>query len=98
MILLKKYISEFDISSKVPKGNSKQLIICPKCNQKNFINNQNKLTYSKIKTIICTKCKKPIQIGDIFNFKTGTKLNNINKNHNQKILDDYIWNDNYDNI
>ena len=80
------------------KGKSKQLVICPKCNQKNFVSNQYKLTYSKIKTLTCTKCKESIQIGDIFNFTTGTKLNKRNEIYNQEVLDKYIWNDDYDNL
>lgn len=98
MIFLEKLISKFNISSEVSKGNSKQLVICPKCNQRNFVNNRNKLTFQKIKTIICSKCKKPIRIGEIYNFRTGTKLNDLNNHYNQDTLDNHIWNDNYDDI
>lgn len=91
VIFLEKAISKIDISSDVIKGNSKQLIICPKCGQRNFATNRNNLTYSKIKTVICTKCRTCIQIGDIFNFDTGTKLNKRNNIHNPDVLDNYIW-------
>lgn len=95
---MEKLISNFDISSKIAKGNQKQLVVCPNCKEKNIVNTSVKFTYMKINTICCTKCKHTIRIGDIFNFKTGTKLNNMNTRYNQKILDDYIWNNDYDNI
>lgn len=98
MIFLKKYISEFDISTKISNGNSKQMIICPNCKEKNVVMMRNKLTFSKIKTINCINCKRSIYLGNIFNFKTGSKLNNINTHHNQQTLDDYIWRNNYDKI
>lgn len=98
MIFLEKLISKFNISSKVAKGNTRQLVICSKCKHKNIVSNRNKLVYSKITSILCSKCKNPIRIGDIFNFRTGTKLNDINDHHNQDTLDNYIWNDNYDKI
>ena len=95
---MEKLISNFNISSNVTKGNTRQLVICPKCNQRNFIKNKNKLTYQKIKSVVCSKCRYIINIGEIYNFTTGSKLHKMNKNHNQDTLDDYIWNDKYDNI
>lgn len=95
---MEKQITKFNISSNITKGNAKYLCICPNCQRKIIIDNKYKLTYQKIKTIICSKCHYVIKIGDIFNFKTGTKLNNRNKYYNQNELDNHIWNDNYDKI
>ena len=39
-----------------------------------------------------------IQIGDIFNFETGTKLNKLLVGHDQVKYDEYIWNNDYDKI
>lgn len=95
---MEKFISKFNISSQVTKGTTKQCIICPKCNRQNVISTKNKFMLSKINTVNCIKCHQSIVIGDIFNFKTGNKLNNRLKNHNQDTFDNYIWNYNYDKL
>ena len=91
-------MSAFNISSKVAKGTTNQMVICSNCNHKNIINTQNKFMHSKKKSVICGNCKQSLFIGDIFNFKTGSKLHKINTRYNQETLDKYIWNDKYDNI
>jgi hypothetical protein len=98
VILLRKQISDFNISSDVTKGTSKQLVICPECNHYNVVINNHKLTYQKIKTIICSKCNRAIKIGDIFNFTSGSKLNNRNIKYDVNYLDTYIWDNDYDKI
>lgn len=98
MIILEKQISKFDISRDIARGKTKQLIICPKCNYKNIITCIHKFRYIKKKAINCIKCNQSILVGDIFNFKTGTHLNNRNEVHNQQTLDDFIWDKNYDKL
>lgn len=88
---MEKNITNIDILSNINNGISITQLICPNCKTKNRIINKHKLNYTKIKSIKCSKCKTTINIGDIYNFRTGTKLNDINKSHNQELLDEYIW-------
>ena len=93
-----KIINNFNVSSNATKGTYKQCIICPNCNNKIFIENKSKLTYSKIKTIFCSSCNYAIKLGNIFNFTTGNRLNNRLEDHDQQTYDNYIWESNYDKI
>ena len=95
---MEKAISNFNISETISKGVQLQMLICPSCKHKNIITSRTKLTFTKIQTTNCNNCGKSIKTGDIFNFKTGTKLNNLNVHHNQQLLDNYIWNTEYDKI
>ena len=91
-------MSKFNISPDVTKGECKQLIVCSNCNHYNSINTIYKLTYQKIKTVVCPNCGNVIKLGDIFNFTTGTKLNDRNEHNDLDVLDAHIWNSDYDKI
>lgn len=95
---MEKYISSFNISKNVPKGTTNQQITCSVCGNTLTISNKHKFTLAKINDITCNKCKAIIRIGDVFNFSTGAKLNSRLENYNQKLIDNYIWNDKYDKI
>lgn len=95
---MEKQISNFGIENIIPKGENIRSVICKKCNYINTIKTNNKIRFSKINTVICKKCKEPISIGDIYNFKTGSKLRDLLVNHNQELYDKQLWNSNYDRI
>lgn len=95
---MEKYISKINISNDVNNGISKQLTICSKCGKRKIITNLNKCRYQKKASFKCSKCGNIVSIGEIYNFKTGTKLNKLNTHHNQQTLDNHIWRDDYDKI
>ena len=84
--------NSINISSLVQYGDEKQESKCPICNYMNTINNTKRYFTSKIQIIKCKNCHQKYQFGDIYNFKTGTKLNNRVANYySQNKIDKLNW-------
>lgn len=96
---MEKLINKFNITSHIKKGISRKSIQCPNCKTDLEYKGIDKLNYSKIQVVRCPSCKYSFQIGDIFNFLHGSKLNKpFNKNLNSTTITQNQWSNNYDNI
>ena len=85
--------NSLNISSLVQYGNERYRSKCPICNSYNDINNIKRFFTSKIQIIKCSNCNQKYQVGDIYNFETGTKLNNrIGNSYTQNNVDKLNWN------
>lgn len=96
---MEKLINKFNITSHIKKGISRKSIQCPQCKADLEYIGINKLNYSKIQVLKCPKCKYAFQIGDVFNFIHGRKLNQpLNKDLNSTTITKNQWSSNYDKI
>lgn len=95
---MEKQISKMNISKDILSGSTNQSITCPRCGNLIIVSTINKHNQQKISIVKCSKCKLLVSIGDIYNFKTGKKLNDPLYKYNQETYDKKEWNYNYNKI
>ena len=85
---MKSIMNTFKVNKDVTSGNCIYNITCPNCNKENTISIYNKLNKQKIRVVKCYNCKQYIEVGEIFNFESGSRLH--------QRLDNRFNSDNYD--
>ena len=92
-------MSIFNIESNTSKGIMKHKIQCEHCNHTIIFTMLRKHFENKITVVTCSKCNYINQIGNIFNFDSGPYGNKQIADYlTQEVVDNYIWDMNYDKI
>lgn len=90
-MLMMNIMSSFKITNYVSNGFINKSFQCSGCKNKIPVTTLMKLNKEKITTVRCTKCGLVYKIGDIYNFKSGNKLNHRLNNTNQSTFDKHEW-------